>query len=172
MGANPYCYFTRYQPDAAAALEDLRQQEFAAGRYDYALQAANPPSFTFQHQFPPGEGFPAPGAQHPSIEEALRDAMEGGSGTGSILDIVGLSDEPSLCFATPMAAAELTELFATATPSRADVETIIWRKGRTPPDKARFEAFWGRIWRGEARYFAVYDGETPSAWFFAGMSLD
>ena len=36
MGAEPYWYFVKYQPDVAAALEQLRQREFKAGRYNPA----------------------------------------------------------------------------------------------------------------------------------------
>jgi hypothetical protein len=83
MGAEPYFYFVKYQPDVNQALQELREREFRAGRYN--------PVMPFL-QFPVGPGAPAPGAQHDSIAEAMEDAAE--DGTRSILDIESVADEP------------------------------------------------------------------------------
>ena len=62
MGAVPYRYFVKYQPDVDAALQELREREFRAGRYNPVLP------------FPFHTESPAPGARHRTIREALRAA--------------------------------------------------------------------------------------------------
>ena len=172
MGANPYCYVTDYDADVSRALHMLRQREFAAGRYDPALQAANPPTYTFQQRFPPDERFPSPGAQHASLEEAFQSGMETASGTGSILDIVGVSPTPEMLHASPSTRDALIAAFATAEPSRDQA------LGLTSSDMSNHEQimkmmmFWEEIGRGECRYFVIYDNGAASALFFAGMSVD
>jgi hypothetical protein len=168
MGSNPYFYFTRYQPDVQAALEDLRQQEFTAGRYDPAMQAANPPSYMFQFKFPPGDGSPAPGARHGSIEEAMDAAAE--SGTGSILDIMRISDEPDFLAACPLPSDELMALFGTTKPTRDLVERIV--VGSQNFADSLVLDFWERIDRGQGRYIIIYESSEPREIFFAGMSVD
>ena len=69
MGAEPYWYFEKFDGDVDAALQSLRQREFAAGRYN--------PAITFLWQlFPIGPNSPAPGAKHSSIQEALEDPAQ------------------------------------------------------------------------------------------------
>ena len=68
MGAEPWQYFVTYQPNLQGALENLRQQEFRAGR------------------FRGSELKPA------TIEEAFEN-MDA-DGTASILDIERVADEP------------------------------------------------------------------------------
>ena len=60
MGASPYFYFTPYQDDIHAALQALREKEFEAGRYDPAMQMAEPPSYMFLFAFPPDDRVPGP----------------------------------------------------------------------------------------------------------------
>jgi hypothetical protein len=174
MGSHPYCYFTLYEADIAAALAALREQEFAAGRYDPALATADPPAYAFQQQFPPGEEFPAPGAQHGSIEEVMETMEE--SGTGSILDLMGIAPEPAFLHATALNEAEQHALFGTMQPTRTDVASLV--PERTPTSlmdqnrARRLNSFWESIGRGEGRYVVVYEGDTPAEIFFAGMSID
>ncbi|NJO19365.1 MAG: hypothetical protein HC838_03805 [Spirulinaceae cyanobacterium RM2_2_10] len=52
VGAHPYYYFTGYREDVNDALQALRKAEFAAGRYDPAMQAYDD-SYMFEFQFPP-----------------------------------------------------------------------------------------------------------------------
>ena len=68
MGAEPWQYFVAYQPNLQGALENLRQQEFRAGR------------------FRGSELKPA------TIEEAFEN-MDA-DGTASILDIERVAEEP------------------------------------------------------------------------------
>src|ERR1700727_2101680 len=70
MGGHSYYYFIEYQPDIEAALQDLRQREFEAGRYN--------PAQPFP-RFPIRADSPAPGAKHESIYEAIEDAAEDGT---------------------------------------------------------------------------------------------
>src|SRR4051794_35657534 len=102
MGAEPYFYFVKYKPDVNAALQELRQQEFQAGRYNPVMNS--PP-------FPVGPHSPAPGAQHATIEEALEDSDA--DGTRSILDLDHLSDEPEFNAASPLDEELLEELYGT-----------------------------------------------------------
>ena len=83
MGAEPYWYYTTYQPNLKAALQKLRETEFQAGRYNPVISFLD---------FPITEDSPAPRAQHSSIEDALEEADA--DGTRSILDIFRLSDAP------------------------------------------------------------------------------
>ncbi|MFT3729183.1 MAG: hypothetical protein QM759_15275 [Terricaulis sp.] len=170
MGANPYCYFAPYQQDIARALAALQQQEFDAGRYDPALQAANPPTYTFMQKFPPGANFPSPGAQHGSIDEAREAGAE--SGTGSILDVAALSVSPELLCASPTTHESLVALFATSTPNHAQVASLGDLQGAPREQIQKIELFWDEIGRGQARYFLVYADGAPAEIFFAGMSID
>ncbi len=179
MGAEPYWYYTSYQPDLNAALQMLRKQEFQAGRYNPAMPLLD---------FPITESSPAPGAEHPSIEAAL-EASEA-DGTRSILDILRVSDTPcpfsrdefkatllggdyeilgqvfNTAFRLP--SAELLALFGTEQPTHEMVESVIL--GNTNSDASA--AFWDSIDRGTARYIIVYIKDQPSEIFFVGYSFD
>jgi hypothetical protein len=96
MGAEPWSCFTKHDPNLQRALDQLREQEFKAGRYRYAEE--NPSS----------------------IEEALEIADA--DGTASILDITQIADEPDFCCAAPFSPEELTAFFGTEQPTRADLE--------------------------------------------------
>lgn len=96
MGAEPWSCFTKHDPNLQRALDQLRDQEFKAGRYRYAEE--NPSS----------------------IEEALEIADA--DGTASILDITQIADEPDFCCAAPFTSEELTTFFGTEQPTRADLE--------------------------------------------------
>jgi hypothetical protein len=169
MGANPYFYFTPYQTNIQAALQALREKEFAAGRYDPAMRMADPPSYMFQFAFPPDESSPGPGARHASIEEAIDAAME--SGTRSILDIMTITDEPGFCAACPLPSDDLIGLFGTTEPSRDLVNNVLIR-GKRLFGHNPSELFWERIDRGQGRYIIVYDSAGPREIFFAGFSWD
>jgi hypothetical protein len=122
MGANPYFYFVPFRGDINAALQTLRQQEFA-GRYDPAMRTAKPPSYMFMFRFPPDETSPRPGPQHASIEEALDAGAE--SGTGSILDIFQVTSQPDFGAACPLPDAELSSLFGSTRPTRDRVDAVL-----------------------------------------------
>jgi len=96
MGAEPWQYFVTYQPNLQGALENLRQQEFRAGR------------------FRGSELKPA------TIEEAFEN-MDA-DGTASILDIESVADESDFCVVAPLPKDELVRLFGTAEPTHAMIE--------------------------------------------------
>jgi hypothetical protein len=169
MGSHPYYYFTPYQKDIHAALEGLREQEFKAGRYTPAMEMADPPSFMFKFRFPPDEASPAPGARHDSINEAL-DAT-GESGTGSILDIMRITDQPDFLAACSLPPDELIELFGTTEPTRERLQTVLIA-GTPRRQRSAATRFWDQIGRGQARYIVLYDKAEPSEIFFIGYSVD
>ncbi len=164
MGSHPYVYLTPYQADLNAALQSLRQQEFAAGRYYPAVEAP------WELPFPPTET--SIGAQHASMEAALEDAAD--SGTGSILDIQGVAPAPSLLAASPLPDDDLLALWGTVQPSAMQLIDLLL-DGVSEPVNPSFDVevdFWEQIGRGECRYIVLYEDEVPSLLFFVGYSLD
>jgi hypothetical protein len=145
MGAEPWDYYVPYREDVPAAMEDLKQQEFAAGRYDRGMGWDKPPAA--------------------SIGEALDNAHE--EGTSSILDITTVSDDtydPDLgdhpfSIVFPMSDAQLVEHYGTTKPTRTDLK----RAGEFPE--------W--VDRGFGVYVIVHDDAgQPSEIYFGGYSFD
>ena len=147
MGAEPYFYFVKYNPDIDEALQELREREFKAGRYHPVLSHLS---------FPIGPDSPSPGAQHASIFDAL-EATDA-DGTRSILDLDHVSDEVEFCAVTPLPPEELERLFRTEQPTHEMVEQSD-------------ELFEG-IERGQGIYIIIYKGGRPDEIFFAGYSFD
>lgn len=147
MGASPYFYFVKYQKDAQAALDQLRQREFEAGRYNPVMPFPT---------FPVELNEETPGAQHDSIEEAFQDADA--DGTRSILDLTSVGDEPDFCTAARLDDDALTEYFGTTQPTHEMV--------------ANNYAFFEDIERGQGVYIVVYRDGKPDELFFAGYSFD
>lgn len=142
-----YYYFVKYKPDIEAALQELRQREFEAGRY-YPVQRFL--------RFPIGPDSPAPGAQHVSIGEALEAAEAGG--TRSILDITRVAENPYFEVAAPFPNEELERYFGTVHPTKEMVAANL--------------SFLQSIEPGHCMYLTVFEGERPSELFFAGNSFD
>jgi hypothetical protein len=146
MGAVPYWYFVPYQPDVNAALQELREREFRAGRYNPVQRFPS---------LPVGPDSPAPGAGHRSIREALRAA--GADGTRSILDLGRVSAEPKLGAVAALPEEVLRALYGTTQPTRemieqgADSECLV---------------------RGQGIYIVVYRDGEPAEIYFAGLSYD
>jgi hypothetical protein len=147
MGAHPYWYFTPYDPDIDAALQRLRRQEFKAGRYNPVMRYI---------EFPIDPAAPAPGPQHPSIDQAR--AAADAEGTRSILDIDAVGDAPDFGIAAPLDDEALEDLFETTEPTHERVESSL-------------DVF-DRIERGQAIYVVVYRDGKPDELFFAGYSFD
>ena len=147
MGAHPYWYFVKYQPNPQKALDQLRESEFEAGRYNPVIRFLG---------FPVGPDAPAPGAQHSSIEEAMQDAAA--DGTRSILDIHAIAEEPDFGVAAPLPSEVLESFYGTAQPTREMVEQNM--------------DFLEDVERGQCVYMVVYKGGKPSELFFAGYSFD
>jgi hypothetical protein len=147
MGAHPYWYFVKHQPNAQKALDELREREFRAGRYNPVMPFPD---------FPVEPGAPAPGAQHASIEEAMQDS--GADGTRSILDIHAVAEEPDFCVAAPLPAEVLESLYGTLQPTREMVE--------------HNESFLEDLERGHCVYVVLYKDGKPDELLFVGYSFD
>ena len=188
MGANPYCYFTPYDPDIQSALDTLRIAEFSAGRYEPCFSDKTD-KYLFEFGLAPRSTFPSPGACHETIEDAQEDFGEGG--TNSILDIVRTVAQPFEVVSDPMAAPdiferfnssaplsddELLNLFGTLTPTAAEIEATLLSTGSEPdPDVDTLnkrDAFWQQIGRGQSRYIVAHKDGLPDQIFFAGVSFD
>jgi hypothetical protein len=147
MGAHPYWYVVKYKADIDAALQELREREFNAGRYNPVMPFIS---------FPVNPNAPSPGAQHDSIEEALADSDA--DGTRSILDLFQVSDEPDFGCVAPLTDDQLIDLYGMAQPTRAMV-------------LQNFE-FFEDIERGQGIYIVLYKDDKPDEILFAGYSFD
>ncbi len=132
MGAEPWDYYVPFEESVQAALDKLRRREFQAGR------------------FRGSELRPA------TIEEAMEN-MDA-DGTGSILDIIRVGDEPDFCAVVPLSEDELTEYFGTTQPTRQMIQDN--------------NDFYENIERGQGIYIVAYQGGKPSELYFAGYSFD
>jgi hypothetical protein len=149
MGAEPWLYFVPYHEDTNVALQELKQREFEAGRY-------NPVMPFLADILPPGPDAPAPGTQHASIAEALEAAAE--SGTRSVLDMERVGREPGSGVVVPLPAAQVSTLFGTEQPTREMIEDNM--------------DFFEDIERGQGLCITVYKDGRPSELCFAGYSYD
>ncbi len=147
MGASPYWYTVNYQEDVEAALEQLREREFQAGRYNPVIPFPS---------FPVTAASPAPGAQHATIEEVFADADA--DGTRSILDIQRIGPEPDFFTAASLPDRVLQRLFGTTRPTREQVEDSM--------------DFMEDIERGQAVYIILYRDGKPDEILFVGYSFD
>jgi hypothetical protein len=147
MGGQPYWYFVEYKPDIDGALQELREREFRAGRYN--------PVIPFL-EFPLGPDAPSPGAGHDSIEEAMEDSDA--DGTRSILDIQGIGEEPDFSVAVPLGEEALEALYGTTRPAREMIEENM--------------DFMEDLERGHCVYIVAYRDGRPEEIFFAGYSFD
>jgi len=147
MGGEPYWYFVKYKPDLDSVLQELRDREFLAGRYNPATPFLN---------FPIDPSKPGPGAQHESIEEALEDSDA--DGTRSILDIQAIGEEPNFCVAAPLEDAELQALYGTTQPTHKMLEENM--------------DFLEDVDRGHCVYALAYKNGQPDEVLFTGYSFD
>lgn len=147
MGAEPYYYFVKYQADADKALQELREREFAAGRYNPVTPFLD---------FPVSAKSPAPGAEHDSIEEAME--ASDADGTRSILDLQTVGDEPDFCVACRLPEETLLDLYDTKEPTHEMIEVDM--------------GFLEDLERGHGIYTVVYKNGKPDELFFAGYSFD
>jgi hypothetical protein len=147
MGGHPYWYTVPYQQDISKALDELRQREFQAGRYNPVTPIV---------EFPITASSPAPGAGHRNIDEAMQ--ASNADGTRSILDISAIASDPDFFTAAPLRDAALNSYFGTTRPSRALVESNT--------------RFLESVQRGQAIYIVLYDQGVPAELLFAGYSFD
>ena len=143
MGASGWSYFVPYQEDVGKALEELRQREFEAGRYNRL------------DEYWPEKRMPV------SIDELME--WNETEGTHSIIDIFwGVADEPgtdNFAMATPLSTDELMEFFGTQQPTHA---MIVEHEDEVMDYRSRWEA----------TYVIVYKDDQPDEIFFTGFSGD
>jgi hypothetical protein len=147
MGGHDWQYFVPYQADIGKALQELRQREFLAGRYNPVQRYLTTPNTADS---------PAPGPGHASIEAAVK--ASGSEGTRSILDMNMVGQKPKDGVVTVIPAKRLVELFGTAEPTREMIEGS--------------DEFFDDIERGQGVYIVAYDRGAPSELCFAGYSYD
>lgn len=147
MGAEAYYYFVKYNTEIDAALQELRNREFEAGRYNPVIRHLT---------FPLGPDSPSPGAQHGSIQRALE--ASGADGTRSILDLDHVSEQPDFCAVAPLALEELERLFGTDKPTHEMIEQSD-------------ELFEG-MESGQGVYIIAFKDGQPDEIFFGGYSCD
>ena len=147
MGAEPYYYFVKYNPDINAALQELRAREFEAGRYTPVIRHLD---------FPIRPDSPSPGAQHKSIRHALKAADA--DGTRSILDLDHVSDTADYGAVAPHPPEELDRLFGTQQPTHERIE--------------QSDELFENIERGQGFYIVAYRDGRPDELYFVGYSCD
>ena len=79
-------------------------------------------------------------------------------GTGSILDILGVSATPDFSSVSPLPESDLISLYDTSQPTREMIESNM--------------DFYDDIERGQGIYIVVYKDGKPDEYFFAGYSFD
>jgi hypothetical protein len=168
MGSQPYYYFCSYQEDVGTALQNLRQNEFEAGRYNPVMYELGLSMSGFS--FPPVDNSVSPGAKHSSIEEAFKAG--GPEGTGSILDIQRISEAPEFMTSSPLPTEFLLRFFKTEKPTRELVESIIVREEILDEDDLdsldAWDDFADLVGTPGGCHFIVYEDDRPSEIFFMG----
>ena len=159
MGADPYFYYVAYEEDKDSALQKLRKREFEAGRYAPVMYQWDVP-----YPLDSLSDAPAPGNKHATIEDVLRDEYVMEVGTGTILDILQVSDKLDYSSAYVVKKEELIEHFGTDKPTRAIVDEKVWDFWEYVADA--FDV------RGVGICIPIYHEETPTELYFAGYSYD
>ena len=163
MGASGWHYFTPYQSDIKAALQQLRQQVFVEGEYYKPVLFYTKLLKDIGDQLEPEviEGLkrsieefrvrPEP----QSIEELIK--MNAEAGTHSIIDMHDIGQEPEIGIVSLMPEEMLIEVLGTLRPEHSQVERQIDELNRSIRS---------------CHYLLVYEDETPSEIFFIGYSGD
>lgn len=152
MGARFWSYLVPYQQDIWKALEDLREQEFQAGRFHQPSEIQ--PGF-FGRLL--GRK-PAKPKSPTTIREAIKIADANAIGTRSVLDMERIADIPTCGAVWLVSQAELRRIFGTDRPNREMVEQC--------------EELLGKIGSGQGIGIVTYRGELPDGIYFAGYSYD
>jgi hypothetical protein len=155
------------RPDMEAALKvcgaDTASvlQQFAAQASDPKLPAEARKKFTALVQQLKRLGDANASLSKPRTIEDLLE-RQAASGTHSILDIVRVPDAPEFGAINPLPTSEMSEIFGTEKPSRAQIE----RKHQ----EGALEEFVRQPWQGI--YIVAYREGLPDEIFFAGCSGD
>jgi hypothetical protein len=99
VGAEYWEYYTPFKQDVATTLEDLRQQEFSAGRFNRS------------------------DLRPKTIQQAF--SSSGADGTRSILDMERVASSPETGAVSPVPDDRLIEIFGTDRPTRQMVEDAV-----------------------------------------------
>lgn len=150
MGGEPYFYFVPWQKNLQNVLDDLRNREFKAGRYNPVIPSLS--GFENDNYLSK-----KPGAKHASIDEA-REAADA-SGTRSILDIERIGPEADYGVAAPVDAATLKSLFGTDKPASKAVRKSV-------------SELLSDIDRGQCKYLIIFEKDKPAEVCFFGYSFD
>ena len=148
--AHPWLYFVPHQADVTAALQQLRQQEFRAGRW---FDGTTGPFPNFAADQPP---------KADSADDALEMMFE--VGTRSILDMVGVSQRRRVAYVAPVADQQLLRVFGTTQPTHEQVE----QQGGLVSGGGLFD----RFPTGCGMYFTVYRDGAPAELCFFGYSYE
>lgn len=177
MGASVWLYVTPYQPDISKALQELRDQIFAEGKY-----------YVFEYWDELEEDPPPPPE---SIEELMR--RNGTEWTHSILDVATVLDRPvtreewtspdgeysemtlivekeGYGVVSPLSDENLLHLFGTTRPQKRQLRDLIIKISQpkwVPNPIDELTPGWGH-----GIYFVTYEGDTPAEIFFYGYSGD
>jgi len=174
MGASCWHYEVPYSDDPESALQTLRDEVFASGRYGNLLSNVNiwtslrgmplslkvivvlVKSFYVTSEFVSwvSRGFRGPG----TIEEAVELAAK--SGTHSILDIERCSKFAEFGAATPLSPRERLRIYGREEPTVEDLDRVGW-------DAAAED-----LERWHAVYFPLFVDGTPKSLVFVGCSGD
>lgn len=167
MGASAWVYWTAYEPDIEHALKVLRRQVFESqdyylGNWDLSLlrdQSREEPNLRAEYE----RQLAAWRVDHPepkTIEELID--LTDPDGTHSIIDMLGVSEEPELLKVFRLTEAELLEHFSTNHPTRGQVEARL----------AEFE-FAEQYWPIHMAFYVItYRDGVPDQIGFVGASGD
>jgi hypothetical protein len=156
MGATGWIYFTPYQSDVEKALQELREQVFHSGRYEYHIGQALDLSAIDKWD---AEG----NARFQEMVEAARQrakTIDGllevvdYSGTHSILDVRHTSDTPGHDVICSASQSQLMDWFGTGKPTRKTVEDNV-------------AAFYDEAY---PIFFVIYKDDVPDEFCFSGTT--
>lgn len=187
MGATGWQYVIPYQPDLNAAVQELRRTVFENREYEAEPTEADGAAAFEQLAIMQGKD-PAQarkvyadlmrmardleklqksrrrrkGGEPKTIEELLEQRAE--SGTGTILDIHGISPTPASGMLHPLDDSTLRQIFGTTEPSREALQQ--WRARVPTVDEPVLYK------RGQGIYVAVYEHGEPVEIYIEGASGD
>jgi hypothetical protein len=150
MGARFWSYFVPYKEDIQAALQQLREQEFRAGRF-YQPAVVQPGFLARVLGRPPSK--PKPPV---SIGEAIK--ISDATGTRSILDMERVTNTLTFSAVWLMPKDELRRMLGTEQPTREIIEQC--------------EELIEAIDRGQGICVVAYQQGKPDGIYFAGYSFD
>jgi len=159
MGADAYFYYVDYEEDKNNALQKLRQREFEAGRYAPVMDQWDIP-FPLDNLL----DAPKPGKKHATLKEVMKDEYVKEVGTGTILDMLKISNKLRCGCAYVVEGKDLVEHFGTDKPTREIIDENIWNYWEYILDM--FEI------RGAGICITIYKNNVPSELHFSGFSYD